>query len=112
MNKKIDKISYANGLQMVTDGYISKSDLDEMIRTGKVAGQREIDSFRLKGVRETITVSFPTPSVRLPKGKSLKDLDTQDREVVENWKAALSDAFRPVYNNLRDQHTEKIAVKY
>ena len=50
-----------------------------------------------------------SPSVRLPKGKSLKDLDTQDREVVENWKAALSDAFRPVYNNLRDQHNgEKI----
>jgi hypothetical protein len=80
--------------------------------SGKIAGIREKDSFRLKGVREKITVSFPTPKVTLPKGMSLKVLNTEDRLIVEDWKQILSESIRPVFNKLRERYTEKVAVKY
>ena len=112
MPKKDTKISYAKGKELVRDKFITDEQFQRAMFEGKIAGMREKESFRLKGVRETITVSFPTPSVRLPKGTTLNDLDPKDRSIVEAWKAGLVKEFRPRYDMLREIHTEKVAVKY
>ncbi len=112
MPSKEAKISYAKGRELVRDGLMTEENFQKAMFEGKIAGMREKESFRLKGVRETITVSFPTPSVRLPKGITLSDLNDEDRSIVDKWKSSLVEEFRPVYDKLREIHTEKVAVKY
>lgn len=105
------KTPYKNGLKMVQDGIISQNQLDEMIKRGDVAGPREVESYRLKGVIGCITASFPSPSVTLPKGVKLNSLDPRDVVVVETYKQTLADKIRPVYEAHRDEFCEKVMVR-
>lgn len=107
----VNKTPYKNGLKMVQDGIISQNQLDEMIKRGDVAGPREVESYRLKGVTENITASFPSPSVTLPKGLTLNSLDPNNTDRVKTYKQTLADKLRPVYEAHRDEFCEKVMVR-
>ncbi len=106
------KTPYDVGRQMVKDGLLTEESFRTGVQSGLIAGIREKESYRLKGVREKITVNFPTPSVTLPKKMTLKDLDSTDRTIVEEYKSALADAIRDIYIALRDRYAEKVTVQY
>ena len=108
----IKKTPYDIGRQMVKQGLMTEESFRAGIENGLIAGVREKESYRLKGVREKITVNFPTPSVTLPKKMTLKDLDSTDRTIVEEYKSALADAIRDIYISLRDRYAEKVTVQY
>ena len=111
-NKVKVKIPYLAGKEMVSDGIISETVLEQMIRDGKVAGPREKESYRLKGLSGDIpiTASFPSPSVTLPAGVKLSDLGEQDRKIVEDYKASLGRILRPLYEKHREENTDKVLV--
>ena len=106
------KIPYLLGKEMVSDGIISETTLEQMIRDDKVAGPREKESYRLKGLSGDIpiTASFPSPSVTLPAGVKLSDLGEHDRKVVEDYKASLGRILRPEYEKHREKYTDKVLV--
>lgn len=108
----IKKTPYDVGRQMVKQGLMTEESFRTGIENGLIAGVREKESYRLKGVREKITVNFPTPSVTLPKKMTLNDLDSEDRTIVERYKSALADAIRETYHSLRDEYAEKVTVTY
>ena len=111
MNKVTKKMSLEHGKRMVSDGYITQSDLDEMIRDGKVANLREKESFRLNGVKEKVTVAFPTPSVTLPRKMKLGNLESNDLAIIEKYKKTLASKMRPIYEAVRDDFCLKVMVR-
>ena len=112
MNITIDKkISLVQGKNLVTTGYLTRLELEDLIRQGLVAGPREKESHRLIGVKENITVSFPTPSVTLRNGRKLANLDKEDLAIVKKYKDTLAARMRPIFETTRDEFTEKIMVK-
>tara|TARA_R100001377_G_C3177069_1_gene105205 strand:+ start:275 stop:616 length:342 start_codon:yes stop_codon:yes gene_type:complete len=111
MNKVTKKMSLEQGKWMVSEGYINQSDLDEMIKNGKVANLREKESFRLRGVKEKVTVAFPTPAVTLPRKMKLGNLESNDLAIIEKYKKTLASKMRPIYEAVRDDFCLKVMVR-
>mgnify|MGYP003659531919 CR=1 FL=1 len=107
----VKKISLEHANELIKLGVMTQQKLTELQAQGLIAGQREKESHRLKGVANKITVSFPSPTVTLPKGMSLKDLPISDATKVKEWKTILSNEIRPIFNGLRDQYTDKVMIK-
>ena len=106
------KISLKQGKKLVLEGKITETQLQDWINDGTVAGYREKESFRIKGVTIPITTAFPTPSVTLPVGTKLTDLDEANLEKVNAFKTDLAEKIRPVYEEVRARHTEKVMVAH
>jgi|ETNmetMinimDraft_30_1059905.scaffolds.fasta_scaffold113055_1 hypothetical protein len=110
-NSNIDKpISLKNAKRLLKLGVMTQDKLEHLQRVGEIAGLREKESYRLKGVNQKITACFPSAKVTLPKTIKLNDLDHNERNIVEQYKKTLNDAIRPIYEDIRAQLTEKVIV--
>jgi hypothetical protein len=108
---QMKKISMAQAKMMMEEGLIrDQAHLEQLQRKGKVAGLREKESYRLKGVSEKITACMPSSKVTIAGKKTYKELNQNDQNVVDVFKKALNDAVRPIYEEIRAQFTEKVIV--
>jgi len=108
MKKKISMEQYH--VLKDSQGRINGKTLSELQADGTVAGAREKESYRLKGVTEKVTACFPSSKVTIAGKKSYKDLNENDKSVVDEFKKTLNDAVRPVYEEIRAKFTEKVIV--
>ena len=107
------KTPYERGLEMVNDGIITKDQMDLLIRTNKMAGPREKESYRLKGLSSegpAVTVAFPTITVSVSGNKTQKDIHEDDMPIVKEWKSYLKSQIKPVYEKARALYTDKVMV--
>ena len=112
-SKTTTKTPFNNGLEMVRDGIITEDQMNMLIRTGKMAGPREKESYRLKGLSglgPAVTVAFPTISVSVSGNRTQKDIHKQDIAKVNEWKAYLKREITPVYEKARSLFTDKVMV--
>ena len=106
-----NKMSMAQyNLMKDAEGKINGKTLKQLQSEGLVAGLREKESYRLKGVTEKITACFPSSKVTIAGGKKYKELNETDKSIVQEYKKTLNDAVRPIYEEIRAQYTEKVIV--
>ena len=107
------KLSMAQANMMMEEGLIKdQAHLEQLQRNGKVAGLREKESYRLKGVSgdSKITACMPSSKVTIAGKKTYKDLNQHDQDIVDVFKKALNDEVRPIYERVRAQFTERVIV--
>lgn len=109
-----NKMSMAQyNLMKDAEGKINGKTLKQLQSEGLVAGLREKESYRLKGLTDDvkITASFPSAKVTFAGNTKYSMLNEQNTAVVDRWKDELNKRIRPIYEQLRSELCEKVMVQ-
>jgi len=96
-----------------SEGKINGKTLKQLQNEGLVAGLREKESYRLKGLTDDvkITASFPSAKVTYAGDATYDNLNQNNQGKVDVWKDELNKRMRPIYEQLRSELCEKVMVQ-